>query len=143
VEIDAVVSSLPTDKSLGPDGFNTDFVKKYWAIIKHDFYKLCDEFHAGTDCLQSLNRSHISLLPKVDGPTKVSDFRPIYLLITSFKILTKLLANILQQVIWVSSTKINMASLNLELFKMALLGLLSICIVVINQESRLLTELSI
>jgi hypothetical protein len=27
-EIDAVVASLPSDKSPGPDGFNTDFVKK-------------------------------------------------------------------------------------------------------------------
>jgi hypothetical protein len=27
-EIDAVVASLPSDKSLGSDGFNTDFVKK-------------------------------------------------------------------------------------------------------------------
>jgi hypothetical protein len=36
-EIDAVVSSLPLDKSPGPDGFNTDFVKKCWPIIKQDF----------------------------------------------------------------------------------------------------------
>jgi hypothetical protein len=29
-EIDSVVSNLPGDKSPGPDGFNTDFVKKCW-----------------------------------------------------------------------------------------------------------------
>jgi hypothetical protein len=46
-EIDSVVASLPSDKSLGPDGFNTDFVKKCWPIIKQDFYKLCADFHAG------------------------------------------------------------------------------------------------
>ena len=27
-EVDAVIKNLPTDKSPGPDGFNTDFVKK-------------------------------------------------------------------------------------------------------------------
>jgi len=27
-EIDSVVASLPSDKSPGPDGFNTDFIKK-------------------------------------------------------------------------------------------------------------------
>jgi hypothetical protein len=33
-EIDVVVANLPSDKSSGPDGFNTDFVKKCWPIIK-------------------------------------------------------------------------------------------------------------
>jgi len=36
-EIDQVVQNLPTDKSQGPDGFNTDFIKKAWTIIKQDF----------------------------------------------------------------------------------------------------------
>jgi hypothetical protein len=95
-EIDAVVASLPSDKSPGPDGFNTDFVKKCWPLIKLDFYKLCEDFHSGNIRLQSLNGSHITLLPKVDSPAKVSDYRPISLLNTSIKILTKLLANRLQ-----------------------------------------------
>jgi hypothetical protein len=84
-EIDAVIASLPSDKSPGPDGFNTDFVKKCWPIIKNVFYKLCEDFHAGNICLQSLNGSHITLLPKVDAPSKVSDYRPISLLNTSIK----------------------------------------------------------
>lgn len=33
-EIDSVVASLPSDKSLGPDGFNTNFIKRHWPIIK-------------------------------------------------------------------------------------------------------------
>lgn len=33
-KIDAVVANLPSDKSPGPDGFNTDFIKKCWHIIK-------------------------------------------------------------------------------------------------------------
>jgi hypothetical protein len=98
-EIDYVVQNLPHDKSPGPDGFNTDFLKKCWPIIKHDFYDLCAAFHQGNICLQSLNGSYITLIPKVDGPTKVSDFRPISLLNTSIKIITKLLANRLQLVI--------------------------------------------
>jgi hypothetical protein len=27
-EIDSIVKNLPSEKSLGPDGFNTDFMKK-------------------------------------------------------------------------------------------------------------------
>jgi hypothetical protein len=98
-EIDQVIASLPSDKSPGPDGFNTDFIKRCWPIIKQDFYNLCQAFHFGNVCLQSLNGSYITLIPKTDGPTKVNDFRPISLLNTSMKIITKLLANRLQKVI--------------------------------------------
>lgn len=98
-EIDKVVSSLPSDKSPGPDGFNTDFIKRCWPIIKQDFYAMCQTFHSGDLCLQSINGSYITLIPKVDGPMKASDFRPISLLNISIKIITKLLANRLQLVI--------------------------------------------
>lgn len=64
-----------------------------------DFYHLCDTFHAGSLCLQSINGSHITLIPKVDAPSHASDFRPISLLNTSMKILTKLLSNRPQKVI--------------------------------------------
>jgi Na+-transporting NADH:ubiquinone oxidoreductase subunit NqrC len=43
-EIDAVVKGLPSNKSPGPDGFNTDFIKKCWSIICQDFYSLFDAF---------------------------------------------------------------------------------------------------
>jgi hypothetical protein len=33
-EIDAVVGNLKADKSSRPDGFNTDFMKKCWDVIK-------------------------------------------------------------------------------------------------------------
>jgi hypothetical protein len=32
-EIDQIIKSLPSNKSPGPDGFNTDFVKKCWSVL--------------------------------------------------------------------------------------------------------------
>jgi hypothetical protein len=43
-EINNVVKHLPSDKALGPDGFNTDFVKKCWPIICNELYQLYNAF---------------------------------------------------------------------------------------------------
>jgi hypothetical protein len=97
-EIDEVIKKLPNDKSPGTDGFNNEFMKRCWPVIKEDFYTLCSSFHNNTLCFRSINSSYITLIPKVDGPRFVSDFRPISLLNTSAKLVTKLLANRLQTV---------------------------------------------
>jgi hypothetical protein len=49
--------------------------------------------------MQSINSSHIVLIPKIDNPTKVGDYIPISLLNSSVKLITKILANRLQAVI--------------------------------------------
>lgn len=95
-EIDAVVKRLPSNKALEPDGFNTDFLKHCWSIISEDFYSLCGAFHSEHVCLQSINGSHITLIPKKDDAIKILDFKPISLLNNFVKIITKLLANRLQ-----------------------------------------------
>ncbi|XP_066391692.1 uncharacterized protein [Miscanthus floridulus] len=95
-EIDSVIRALPNNKSPGPDGFNNEFIKAAWPIIKQDFYDLCHSFYSDDVCLGSINSSYITLIPKVDNPKYVGDFRPISLLNTSVKLLTKILANTLQ-----------------------------------------------
>jgi hypothetical protein len=98
-EIDNVIKDHKNDKSPGPDWFNIDFMKKCWLVIQQDFYYLCSSFYEHNICLQSINNSYITLIPKVDNPATVSNFRPISLLNSSVKLLTKLLANQLQKVI--------------------------------------------
>jgi len=92
-EIDSVVRNLPNDKALGPDGFNNEFIKRCWHFIEEDFYDLCFAFQDNSVCLQSINDSYITLIPKIDGAQQVGDFRPISLLNCSIKLITKLLAN--------------------------------------------------
>jgi hypothetical protein len=98
-EIDQIIRNLPANKSPGPDGFNTDFVRKCWPVIASDFYELCDKFYDGSICMESINGSYVTLIPKHNSPASVGDYRPISLLNTSKKILTKLLTNRLQLVI--------------------------------------------
>lgn len=92
-EIDQIVADLPNNKSPGPDGYTNEFIKGCWPLVAEDFYKLFNAFYNGQICLRSINNSHIVLIPKKDGPQTVSDYRPISLLNTSLKLLTKLLVN--------------------------------------------------
>jgi hypothetical protein len=96
-EIDKVVAQMPSDKSPGPDGFSGLFMKVCWPVIKYDFYRLCQEFWEGTVNLQSINDSFITLIPKTSSPEGPNDFRPISLLNICLKLITKLLANRLQE----------------------------------------------
>jgi len=98
-EIDDIVKHWPNDKSPGPNGFSNEFIKKWWNHIKGDFYDLCWAFQENNICLQSVNSSLITLVPKIQSPTCLSDFRRISLLNGSLKLITKLLANRLQKVI--------------------------------------------
>lgn len=56
-EIDSIIQHLPSDKSSGPDGFNTEFGKKCWPILKQDFYKLCQAFYDGDKWLPHYTHS--------------------------------------------------------------------------------------
>lgn len=64
---------------------------------------MCRAFYGNNVCLRSFNSSHITLIPKVDSPMNISDYRPISPLNSSIKLLTKILANRLQPIItkWV------------------------------------------
>ena len=59
-------------------------------------YKLCDDFYHHQANLKSINHSYITLVPKIDNPEKVNDFRPISLVNCPIKLISKLLANRLQ-----------------------------------------------
>jgi hypothetical protein len=133
-EIDLAIKILPSNKSTGLDVFNTDFVKKCWLTIAFDYYELCEKFHEGSICKQSINGSYVTLVLKKRPPSVVGDYRVISLLNTSVKVLTKLLANHLQRVITNLCTKINMASSKKDPFKIAWLGLSNIYTSTKNKE---------
>jgi hypothetical protein len=76
-EIDDIVAKLPNNKS---DGFTNKFIKGCWPLLAEDFYWLCNAFNESNVCLRSINSSHITLIPKKDGPQIVLDYRPISLL---------------------------------------------------------------
>jgi hypothetical protein len=97
-EIENIILNLPLDKSPGPDGFSNSFLKKAWHIIHDDFYRFCEDFFFHRVDLKSVNHSFITLVPKKDNPENINDFRPISLVNSSPKLVSKIMANRLQTV---------------------------------------------
>lgn len=98
-EIGAIIKDLPSNKSPGPNAFNTDFIKKCCPIICKKIYDLCDLFYKGDLCLQSINNYFITLIPKKIGASCVNDYKLISLLSCTIKLLTKQFANRLLSII--------------------------------------------
>jgi hypothetical protein len=88
-EIEGIIRDLSLDKSPSHDGFNGEFLRKCWPTVSKEFqWRFFDE----NICLQSINSSHIVLIPKKNNSCKVGVLRPISLLNSSIKLLTKILA---------------------------------------------------
>jgi hypothetical protein len=74
-------------------GSNTEFMKKCWLVIYQEFYNMYSGFFDNGICLQSINDSYITLVPKVQNPTTINDFWPISLLNSSIMLITRMLVN--------------------------------------------------
>lgn len=92
-EIKKAVFDLGGDKAPRPDGFPMQFFKTFWEIIKLDLLRLCEDFYFGKANLERINWANIALIPKIDSPESLGDYRPISLINSSLKILSKILAN--------------------------------------------------
>ncbi|GJW29733.1 RNA-directed DNA polymerase, eukaryota, reverse transcriptase zinc-binding domain protein [Tanacetum coccineum] len=93
----------------GPDGFTFKFIKKQWDVIKDDIFAYVKEFELTSFIPRGCNSSFITLIPKVDDPLVISDFRPISLIGCQYKILAKVLANHLAHVISSVISEVQMA----------------------------------
>jgi hypothetical protein len=64
-----------------------------------DLLNFFAEFYRNGKLTKGLNSTFIVLIPKVESPQRVADFRPISLVSSLYKILSKVLANRLRNVI--------------------------------------------
>ncbi|GJZ76828.1 putative RNA-directed DNA polymerase [Tanacetum coccineum] len=94
-EIKEAMFSMGNDKSPGPDGFTAAFFKESWDIVGNDVrlrgHSGCSSVNG--KLLKELNHTIIALIPKVQSPTKVNDYRPISCCNVLFKCISKIIAN--------------------------------------------------
>ncbi|GAU43105.1 hypothetical protein TSUD_373000 [Trifolium subterraneum] len=67
--------------------------------MQNDIMRFMVEFHRNGKLAKGINSTFITLIPKVDSPHSLNDFRPISLVGSLYKILAKVLANRLRMVV--------------------------------------------
>ena len=98
-EILQVVRDLEGDKAPGPDGFTMAFYHHCWRVVEKDVLAVFEEFFQHCKFEKSLNATFMALIPKKNDASNIRDFRPISLVGSVYKILSKVLANRLRVVL--------------------------------------------
>ena len=98
-EVHSALMDMNGDKAPRPDGFTGAFWQFCWEFVKEEVLEMFKEFHEHNTFLKSLNATFLVLIPKKGGAEELGDFRPISLLGGLYKLLAKVLANRIKNVI--------------------------------------------
>lgn len=110
-EIKRAIFAAPKEKAPGPDGFIGKFFISCWEIITFDLLAALNHFYnLNQQQLHLLNQALVVLIPKKGNPCKISDYRPISLVHSFAKIISKILAN------WLAPELSSLISLNQSAF---------------------------
>ena len=92
-ELEAAVESAAAAKSPGLDGLSYELYKTTFHLIGPSLLKALNHMLAEGSLGTSLKQGVVRLLPKVGGVPTAAQLRPITLLNTDYKLLTKMLVN--------------------------------------------------
>ncbi|RVW31409.1 LINE-1 reverse transcriptase-like [Vitis vinifera] len=98
-EVHSALMDMNGDKAPGPDGFTGAFWQFCWEFVKEEVMEMFKEFHEHNAFLKSLNTTFLVMIPEKGGAEELGDVRPISLLGELYKLLAKVLANRIKNVI--------------------------------------------
>jgi hypothetical protein len=103
-EVHQVLHSIDSDKALVLDGFTIAFFQSCWETVNDDLILVFHNFHEHGLFEKSLNATFLALIPKKKiQQIEIRDYIPISLVGSVYKILAKVLAIRMKQVLGVLS----------------------------------------
>jgi hypothetical protein len=97
--VELAIHQMAPLKAPGPDGFNACFYQKNWELIGGEVCNaVISTLNLGV-INKEINSTYIALIPKSKNPICVTDYRPISLCNVIYKLISKVLANRLKEVL--------------------------------------------
>ena len=90
-EIKNALWSVKAFKAPGPDGLHARFFHRFWLIVGNSVIDLMNKVFVERKVSEFLNRTHIVLIPKIQGPETLGNYKPISLCNTVYKMITKII----------------------------------------------------
>lgn len=98
-EVDVALKQMVPLKAPSPNRMPPIFYQHHWSSIRDNVsYAMLSCLNSGI-ILASINYTYITLIPKVKCPKRVSEFRPIALCNVLYKLISKVLANRLKNLL--------------------------------------------
>lgn len=96
-ELYTAMMSLQSGRAPGIDGLPVDFYKSFWSVLGEDLLEVITDSLERGQLPLSCRRAVITLLPKKGDLQELKNWRPVSLLCTDYKILSKVLASRLRE----------------------------------------------
>ncbi|KAL4324280.1 hypothetical protein GQ457_11G002870 [Hibiscus cannabinus] len=93
VEVKDAFIHIHPNKAPGIDGLPSSFFRRFWSVCGEDFVSLCLDILNGKIDFAEVNQTVIVLIPKVDKPDLIKQYRPISLCNVVYKTCAKVLVN--------------------------------------------------
>ncbi|KAJ3609222.1 hypothetical protein NHX12_023746 [Muraenolepis orangiensis] len=97
-ELHTALQSMENGKAPGIDGLPVEFYKTMWSVMGEDLLMVLRDSLTGGQLPLSCRRAVLTLLPKKGDLMEIKNWRPVSLLCTEYKLLSKVLATRLREV---------------------------------------------
>lgn len=98
-EVKKAIECCAGDKTPGPNGFSLAFFQHCWSTVKTEVMATIGEFQERGNLEKSLNVSFVVIIAKQEGASSMKDYRPISIMGSIYKIISKVLSIRLKKVL--------------------------------------------